>query len=126
MILLSGRLIEYNSDTHSPQARQHSHMRPHLPCPDDMKSGFGRTDNWYKGLVFDFSPLFWSDSSNIVGALWPGGTALKAGGCADNTPDDQPARSALRCADPANPSVAENAQAYQFQEPERLAATYRT
>jgi hypothetical protein len=62
MILLSGRLIKYNSDTHSPQARQHSHMRPHLPGPDDMKSGFGRTDNWHKGLVFDFSPLFWSGS----------------------------------------------------------------
>jgi hypothetical protein len=27
-----------------------------------MKSGFGRTDNWHKGLVFDFSPLFWSGS----------------------------------------------------------------
>jgi hypothetical protein len=57
MILLD-RLIEYKSDTHSPQAHQHSHMRPHLPGPDDMKSGFGRTDNWHKGLVFDFSPLF--------------------------------------------------------------------
>jgi hypothetical protein len=62
MILLSGRLIEYNSNTHSPQAHLQSHMRPHLPGPDDMKSGFGRMDNWHKGLVFDFSPLFWSGS----------------------------------------------------------------
>jgi hypothetical protein len=61
MILLSGRLIEYyNSYTHSPQAHQYSHMRPHLPGPDDMKNGFGRTDNWHKGLVF--SPLLWSGS----------------------------------------------------------------
>src|SRR5260370_33512040 len=61
MILLD-RLIEYKSDTHSPQAHQYSHMRPHLPGPGDMKSGFGRTDNWHKGLVFDLSPLFWSGS----------------------------------------------------------------
>ena len=69
-MILSDRLIEYKSDTHSPQAHQHSHMRPHLPGPDDMKSGFGRTDNWHKGSVFDFSPLFWS---GIIGGLKGGG-----------------------------------------------------
>jgi hypothetical protein len=58
MILLSGRLIEYNSYTRSPQVRQHSHMRPHLPGPDGIKSRFGRTDNWRKGLVVNFSPQF--------------------------------------------------------------------
>ena len=62
MILLSGRLIEYNSYTRSPQVRQHSHMRPHLPGPDGIKSRFGRTDNWGKGLVFHLSPLLWSGS----------------------------------------------------------------
>jgi hypothetical protein len=62
MIPLSGRLIEYNSCTHSPQVRQHSHMRPHLPGPDGIKSRFGRTDNWGKGLAFSFSPLFWPGS----------------------------------------------------------------
>jgi AraC-like DNA-binding protein len=36
------------------------------------------------------------------------------------------ARSALRRADPANASVAEIAQTYQFQEPGRFAVTYRT
>jgi hypothetical protein len=37
-------------------------MRPHFPGPDDMKSRFRRTGNWRKGLVSDFSPLFWSGS----------------------------------------------------------------
>src|SRR5882724_7146690 len=81
MILPSGRLIEYNSDAHSPQARHHSHMRPHLPGPGDMKGGFGRTDNWHNGLVFDLSPLFGRVRSNIAGALLPNGTA-----CSGNNP----------------------------------------
>jgi hypothetical protein len=91
MILLSGRLIEYNSCTHGPQARQHSHMRPHFPGPDDMKSRFGRTDNSRKGLVFYFSPLFWRGSVEYYRHHPAERTALKAG-CADSTPDDRPAR----------------------------------
>src|ERR1700730_3037196 len=62
MILLSSRLIQYMTYTRSLQASPHSHMRPHFPGPDDMKSRFRRTDNWRKGLVSDFSPLFWSGS----------------------------------------------------------------
>jgi hypothetical protein len=71
MILLSVRLIEYNSYTHSPQAGQHSHMRPRLPGPDGIKSRFGRTNNWGKGLIFNFSPLFWSGSVEYRRRLWP-------------------------------------------------------
>jgi len=41
-------------------------MRPHLPGPDGIKSRFGRTDNLGKGLVFNFSPLFWSRSGTAA------------------------------------------------------------
>jgi hypothetical protein len=70
MILLSVSLIEYNSCARRPQARQHSHLRPHLPGPDDIKSRFGGTDNSRKGLVFDFSPLFWAGSASALCFQW--------------------------------------------------------
>ena len=133
MILLSGRLIEYNSDTHSPQARQHSHMRPHLPGPDDMKSGFGRTDNWHKGLVFDFSPLFWSGSVEYYRRP----LAQRDGADLQKNPNPPAAElayspgtscftAAVRCGDRANTRVAEIARTHQFQEPGRFAVKYRT
>jgi hypothetical protein len=91
MILLSSRLIQYMTYTRSLQASPHSHMRPHFPGPDDMKSRFRRTDNWRKGLVSDFSPLFWSGS--VEYCRRPLAERAGAEGCADTERSLGPATS---------------------------------
>src|ERR1700730_10893454 len=91
MILLSSRLIKYMTYPRSLQASPHSHMRPHFPGPDDMNSRFRRKDNWRKGLVSDFSPLFWSGS--VEYCRRPLAERAGAEGCADTERSLGPATS---------------------------------